>query len=118
MTQDEDDGIAFHIDVVGHVRRGRNNLRELTVGEILKHQPTDDTDWDIFEDIRLWAKQGGLTQEEYNAFDLMRLGLSGPQAAEMIYQYEHKPITPNGYYKRIQMAVKKVRRAFANYAKS
>ena len=116
ITRDDDEVIAFHIDPTGHIRKSRHLIWKTTLGEDFKYQAKEDANKDLIEDIQLWATKGGLTTAEYAAIRLMKAGLTGSQAADVINEDEGKHVTAYAYHNRVEIAIKKIRRAFVNYA--
>lgn len=118
MSLHDEATIAFHIDATGHIRNDRHHSWKARIGASLTRQDIEDADTELIQDIHLWATKGGLTAAEYTAFRLMKAGLTGPQAAAVINEDEGKQVTAYAYHNRVEIVIKKIRRAFTNYADS
>jgi hypothetical protein len=118
ITHDDEEIIAFHIDATGHIRNDRRLTWKSKHVEKFEYPFKEDPDIDLIYDIHLWATNGGLTSAEYSALWLMRDGLTGPQAADVINKNEGKHVTAYAYHNRIEIAIRKIRRAFVDYDKS
>ncbi len=116
VISDDEDMVVFHIDTVGHVYDEKNIISSAHSVENPVFQIQEGVWESPVLDIYLWAERGGLTPAQCHAFELMWIGLTGPEAISVINEIEHKHITSKAYHRRMEEAIKKIRRVFSQKA--